>query len=70
MRSLGTRITIMILCVLIAALVTVTACSAFFIIRTESKESDQLLLMLLYHPQIQPGMDAAQCEQVIRSLYY
>ena len=31
---------------------------------------DQLLLMLLYHPQIQPGMDAAQCEQVIRTLYY
>ena len=46
MRSLGTRITIMILCVLLAALVTVTACSAFFIIGTESKESDQLLLML------------------------
>lgn len=31
---------------------------------------DQLLLMLLYHPQIQPGMNATQCEQVIRSLYY
>ena len=31
---------------------------------------DQLLLMLLYHPQIQPGMDATQCEQVIRTLYY
>ncbi|MBO4266601.1 MAG: GGDEF domain-containing protein [Lachnospiraceae bacterium] len=46
MRSLGTRITIMVLCVLFAALVIVTACSAVFIMRTESRESDQLLLML------------------------
>lgn len=31
---------------------------------------DQLLLRLLYHPQILCGMDAAECEAVIRSLYY
>lgn len=31
---------------------------------------DQLLLKLLYHPQILPGMNAAECEAVIRKLYY
>jgi len=31
---------------------------------------DELLLRLLYHPDILPGMDAQQCEQVIRRLYY
>lgn len=31
---------------------------------------DELILRLLYHPDILPGMDAAQCEQVIRSLYH
>ena len=46
MRSIRTRITIMMVCVLLVALAIVTACSAFFIIRTESRESDQLLLML------------------------
>lgn len=46
MRSLRTRITIMMLCVLLGALMIVTVFSAFFIIRTESREADQLLLML------------------------
>lgn len=31
---------------------------------------DELLLKLLYHPDILPGMDAAECEQIIRQLYY
>lgn len=31
---------------------------------------DELILRLLYHPQMQFGMDAAQCEAVIRCLYY
>jgi hypothetical protein len=31
---------------------------------------DELLLRLLYHPDILPGMDAQQCEQVIHRLYY
>lgn len=31
---------------------------------------DELILRLLYHPDILPGMDAQQCEQVIRTLYY
>ena len=31
---------------------------------------DWLILKLLYHPDIQCGMDAQQCEQVIRELYY
>lgn len=31
---------------------------------------DELILKLLYHPDIQPGMNAQECEQVIRSLYY
>ena len=31
---------------------------------------DELLLKLLYHPQIGCGMDAAQCERVIHQLYY
>lgn len=30
---------------------------------------DELILALLYHPDIQCGMDAGQCEDVIRSLY-
>ncbi len=31
---------------------------------------DELILKLLYHPQMQCGMDAAACEAVIRQLYY
>lgn len=31
---------------------------------------DELIIRLLYHPDILPGMDASQCEQVIRTLYY
>ena len=31
---------------------------------------DELLLRLLYHPNIRPGMNAQECEAVIRSLYY
>lgn len=31
---------------------------------------DELILKLLYHPQLTCGMDAAQCEAVIRQLYY
>lgn len=33
-------------------------------------EEDKLILKLLYHPMMQCGMDAAQCEEVIRQLYY
>lgn len=33
-------------------------------------EMDLLLLQLLYHPLMLPGMDAEECEAVIRSLYY
>lgn len=32
-------------------------------------EMDQLILRLLYHPDMQCSMNKAQCEQVIRSLY-
>ena len=31
---------------------------------------DELILKLLYHPDIQCGMNAAECEAVIRQLYY
>lgn len=31
---------------------------------------DQLLLKLLYHPDMECGMNAIQCEEVIRKLYY
>ena len=31
---------------------------------------DQLLLQLLYHPDMECGMNGAQCESVIRNLYY
>ena len=31
---------------------------------------DWLILKLLYHPDIECGMDARQCEQIIRELYY
>ena len=33
-------------------------------------EEDALILKLLYHPQMECGMTAAQCEEVIRQLYY
>ncbi len=33
-------------------------------------EIDALLLRLLYHPDIQCGMDAQRCEAIIRQLYY
>lgn len=36
----------------------------------ELTEIDELLLKLLYHPGILCGMDAAECEAVIRQLYY
>ena len=31
---------------------------------------DELILKLLYHPDIKCGMNAAQCETVIRKIYY
>ena len=31
---------------------------------------DELIVKLLYHPDIKCGMDAAACESVIRSVYY
>lgn len=31
---------------------------------------DELILRLLYHPDIQPGMNAQECEQIIRGIYY
>ena len=31
---------------------------------------DQLILSLLYHPDMKCGMDSAQCEALIRKLYY
>ena len=45
-HSLRTRITITMLCVILAALVVTTMLSAVFIRRTESQKSDQLLQML------------------------
>ena len=33
-------------------------------------EIDELILKLLYHPEIRCGMTASECEAVIRSLYY
>ena len=36
----------------------------------ELTKEDELILKLLYHPQIQCGMNAAECERVIRELYY
>ena len=36
----------------------------------ELTEIDKLLIRLLYHPDLKCGMDAAQCEAVIRQLYY
>ena len=46
MHSLRTRLTVTMLCVILAALVIVTLLSAVFIRRTESYKTDQLLLML------------------------
>ena len=36
----------------------------------ELTEMDELILRLLYHPGMECGMDAAECEAVIRQLYY
>lgn len=36
----------------------------------ELTQVDELIIRLLYHPDMLCGMDAAQCEEVIRSLYY
>lgn len=36
----------------------------------ELTEMDELILRLLYHPGMECGMDADQCEAVIRQLYY
>ena len=36
----------------------------------ELTDIDVLLLQLLYHPSLECGMNAAQCEAVIRELYY
>lgn len=33
-------------------------------------EIDELILKLLYHPLMEPGMNAAECETIIRQLYY
>lgn len=33
-------------------------------------QEDQLILQLLYHPLMECGMDAAQCQEIIRQLYY
>lgn len=46
MHSLRTRITVTMLCVILAALALVTLLSAVFIRRTESHKTDQLLQML------------------------
>ena len=36
----------------------------------ELTEMDELILKLLYHPDLRCGMSAAECEAVIRLLYY
>ena len=36
----------------------------------ELSQVDELLLQLLYHPDIQCGMNATECDAVIRELYY
>ncbi len=36
----------------------------------ELSEIDEVIIKLLYHPDIQCGMDATACETVIRRLYY
>ena len=33
-------------------------------------ETDGLIMRLLYHPDIKPGMSAHECEAVIRTLYW
>ena len=33
-------------------------------------EVDELILRLLYHPNLKPGMNRTQCEKIIRQLYY
>lgn len=33
-------------------------------------EVDELILKLLYHPLMEPGMNADECEAIIRELYY
>lgn len=33
-------------------------------------QTDELILKLLYHPDLKAGMDADECEAIIRQLYY
>lgn len=51
MRSLRTRITVTMLCVIYTALLMTTLISAVFIRNTESRKTDQLLLMLCKNGQ-------------------
>lgn len=43
---------------------------AEYVTPQELTEVDELIIKLLYHPDIQCGMNAEECEQVIRRLYY
>lgn len=36
----------------------------------ELTDMDKLILSLLYHPELRSGMDAAECEAAIRTVYY
>ena len=36
----------------------------------ELTDIDELLLRLLYHPDLKSGMDAEECEAIIREIYY
>ena len=43
---------------------------AEFSVPQDLTQIDKLILQLLYHPRMQCGMNANQCEDVIRKLYY
>ena len=56
--------------------ITDTLCRSDSIVYQDSNENlclspvDWLILKLLYHPDMESSMDAAECESVIRELYY
>lgn len=43
---------------------------AEYVTPQELTKVDELIIKLLYHPNIKCGMNAEECEQVIRQLYY
>ena len=60
----------MLAAVLLCSVLLATLETGYVHTRFFPKKLPKLLLQLLYHPDIRCGMNAAECEAVIRGLYY